>query len=146
LSERRVTFSIAPPSTLIEVVIESPRFSHIKRKANGHIDFISPLPCPFNYGCVPELLSGDGDPIDAVVLGARLPRGTKVTTRVIAVVDFIDAGDIDPKWICSDAPMTPTQHFSVHTFFVVYAIAKRQLNRVRGLPGATLYRGINLLA
>ena len=42
----------APPE--IEVVIEIPRGSFLKRGSTGHIDFVSPLPCPFNYGSVPS--------------------------------------------------------------------------------------------
>ncbi len=48
-----------------EVVIEIPRGSFLKRGSNGHIDFISPLPCPFNYGAVPDLLGLDNDLLDA---------------------------------------------------------------------------------
>ena len=46
--------SPAPPE--VEVVIEVPRGSFLKRGSTGHIDFISPLPCPFNYGSVPIYL------------------------------------------------------------------------------------------
>jgi len=38
----------------LEVVIEIPRRSFLKRGSTGHIDFVSPLPCPFNYGSVPH--------------------------------------------------------------------------------------------
>ena len=61
----------------VEVVIEVPRGSFLKRGSTGHLDFISPLPCPFNYGSVPSLLGLEGDLLDAVVLGPRLPRGTQ---------------------------------------------------------------------
>jgi hypothetical protein len=33
----------------LDVVIEVPRGSFVKRGSSGSIDFISPLPCPFNY-------------------------------------------------------------------------------------------------
>jgi len=46
-----------PPD--VEVVIEVPRGSFLKRGSSGHIDFVSPLPCPFNYGAVPTLLGWD---------------------------------------------------------------------------------------
>ena len=41
----------APPE--VDVVIEIPRGSFLKRGSTGHVDFVSPLPCPFNYGSVP---------------------------------------------------------------------------------------------
>jgi inorganic pyrophosphatase len=46
--------SSEPPE--VEVVIEVPRGSFLKRGASGRIDFVSPLPRPFNYGAVPTLL------------------------------------------------------------------------------------------
>src|SRR5215510_5929974 len=55
----------------LEVVIEVPRGSFLKRGSTGHVDFISPLPCPFNYGSVPQYLGLEGDLLDAVVLGPR---------------------------------------------------------------------------
>jgi inorganic pyrophosphatase len=53
------------------VVIEVPRGSFLKRGSTGHVDFISPLPCPFNYGSVPIYLGLEGDLLDALVLGKR---------------------------------------------------------------------------
>jgi len=53
----------------VEVVIEIPRGSFLKRGSTGHIDFISPLPCPFNYGSVPNFLGLEGDLLDALILG-----------------------------------------------------------------------------
>jgi inorganic pyrophosphatase len=46
----------SPEPPEVEVVIEVPRGSFLKRRSTGHIDFISPLPCPFNYGSVPIYL------------------------------------------------------------------------------------------
>jgi len=58
----------------LEVVIEVPRGSFVNR------DFISPLPCPFNYGAVPTLLGLEGDLLDAVVLGKRIAYGTRLVS------------------------------------------------------------------
>ena len=44
-----------PPE--LEVVIEIPRGSFLKRGSSGRIDFVSPLPCPFNYGSAPAWLA-----------------------------------------------------------------------------------------
>ena len=51
------------------VVIEVPRGSFLKRGSTGRIDFISPLPCPYNYGAVPTLLGLEGDLLDALASG-----------------------------------------------------------------------------
>jgi inorganic pyrophosphatase len=128
----------------LEVVIDVPRLGFIKRDDAGHVDFISPLPCPFNYGSVPNTLSGDGDREDAVVLGAALPRGTSVRVPVVARVDFVDAGLPDPKWICSFSPLTSADQRLVSAFFGFYAHSKGMLNRVRGKSGVTRYRGLQL--
>jgi inorganic pyrophosphatase len=45
-----------------------PRGSFLKRGLTGRIDFVSPLPCPFNYGAVPSHLGLEGDLLDALVL------------------------------------------------------------------------------
>jgi len=65
----------------VEVVIEIPRGSFLRRGSNGHIDFISPLPCPFNYAAVPEFLGLDNDLLNALVLGPRLPLGTRLRVK-----------------------------------------------------------------
>jgi inorganic pyrophosphatase len=125
----------------LTVIIDVPRGSFIKRGDNQTVDFISPIPCPFNYGHVPGTLADDGDAFDAVVLGPRLPLGStaEVTTR--ARVDFIDAGRSDPKWVCADAPLSRFQRVEVAGFFRCYAVAKRFINRFRGKRGPTRYLG-----
>ena len=56
------------------MVIEIPRGSFLKRGSTGRLDFLSPVPCPFNYGSVESLIGLEGDLLDAVVLGPRLSR------------------------------------------------------------------------
>ena len=81
----------------LRVAIEVPRGSFVKRDGRGRIAFLSPLPCPFNYGSVPGLTAGDGEWRDAVVLGPRLGRGTRIEVPVRGVIAFIDAGREDFK-------------------------------------------------
>jgi inorganic pyrophosphatase len=115
-----------------EVLIESPRWTLVKRRADGSVDFISPLPCPYSYGCIPGLGSGDGDPLDVVVLGPRLPRGERLRVPVVGVIGFLDAGEADPKVICSTRPLRPVDRVGLEVFFRSYALFKRALHRVRG--------------
>ncbi|MFO0697010.1 MAG: inorganic diphosphatase [Polyangiales bacterium] len=122
---------------LVTVEVEVPRFGFVKRRADGSVDFVSPIPCPFNYGSVPGTLAPDGDPIDAVVLGGRRPRGARVEARVIGEVAFVDAGDADPKRICAIGEVSPWERAQVVLFFRAYAHAKRWLNRLRGRSGRT---------
>jgi inorganic pyrophosphatase len=129
-------FSVPPelPSEP-EVLVESPRWSVVKRRADGGVDFISPLPCPYNYGCIPGWGSGDGDPLDVVVLGPRLRRGERLRVPVVGVIGFLDAGCEDPKVICSARPLRPVDRAGLEAFFRVYALFKRVLHRLRGRRG-----------
>lgn len=59
---------------------------------------------PCNYGIVPrallgEELGGDGDPLDMLVLGPSLPRGTVLPVQVIGLIHLVDDGDMDDKLI-----------------------------------------------
>lgn len=125
----------------LEVVIDVPRGSFIKRDDQGDIDFLSPIPCPFNYGHVPGTRAADGEGVDALVLGPRLAHGSTVSLTARGRLDFIDAGEADPKWICAAAPLTSGQRVQVELFFRSYALAKRLINRLRGKRGPTRYLG-----
>jgi len=122
-----------PPQ--LEVVIEIPRGSFLKRGSTGRVDFISPLPCPFNYGSIPTMLGMEGDLLDAVVLGPRLPLGSRVTVRVWGAVILADRGMTDDKLICSDRPVTFSERQNVLRFFSLYAKCKGLLNIWRRRPG-----------
>jgi inorganic pyrophosphatase len=122
-----------PP--VVEVVIEVPRGSFLKRGSTGHIDFISPLPCPFNYGSVPKYLGGEGDLLDAVVLGPRIRLGSRVAVRAWGAVTLTDRGMSDDKLICSSRALTPVEQERVLRFFHFYARCKALLNWFRGRRG-----------
>ena len=134
------------PPARVDVEIDTPRFSFVKRDDAGAIDFVSPLPCPFNYGSVPGTRSGDGDRVDALVLGRRRARGLVRQIPVVAIAHFVDAGKSDPKWICAARPLDLAGHTQVDAFFRAYALAKRALNRARGKAGETRYDGIQILS
>jgi len=123
------------------VVIDVPRGSFVKRRDDGSVDFISPVPAPFNYGHMPGTVAADGEGLDAVVLGPRLARGTRLSISAHERVGFIDAGVSDPKWICASLPLSDADRRRVERFFRRYAVAKRLINRVRGKSGATRYLG-----
>ncbi|MED5371690.1 MAG: inorganic diphosphatase [Myxococcota bacterium] len=123
----------------VQVLIEVPKGGFVKRELHegGSVDFISPLPSPYNYGCVPELPGADGDPQDVVVLGPRLRAGTRYDLPVVGVVRFFDAGAVDDKLIASDHAPTAAELRGLRRFFKLYALAKLVLNRRRGLSGRT---------
>ncbi|MDX2504480.1 MAG: inorganic diphosphatase [Gammaproteobacteria bacterium] len=125
----------------VEVIIEIPRGSFLKRGSTGELDFISPLPCPFNYGSVPALIGLEGDLLDAVVLGPRLSLGTKVKVYAWGAVGLTDRGLYDDKLICSHSPIPPWKQRLILLFFMIYAKAKSLLNLSRGRRGRNSCEG-----
>ncbi len=123
----------------VRVRVEVPRWSVFKREEE-RIEYVSPVPCPFNYGCVPDRPAPDGDALDALVLGARLPLGADVEVPVQGVVRFRDAGEVDDKLVCGRPP-SAADRLLIVAFFRSYAVARRAMNRLRGLPGTTRYEG-----
>ena len=128
-----------PPE--LEVVIEIPRGSFLKRGSTGRIDFISPLPCPFNYGSVPDYLGLEGDLLDALVLGPRLPLGARVRVKAWGAVTLMDRGMTDDKLVCSAHPLGLSEQKNVLRFFRFYAKCKWLLNLLRRQPGRNACEG-----
>lgn len=119
------------PGDMVSVVIEVARGSFVKRRPTGSVDFVSPFPCPYNYGSIVGTLGRDGDPLDAIVLGPRLPYGLQVRVRVFGCVEFVDGGVSDPKWVCGSGSIRPSERIGVERFFHVYAGFKRVLYTLR---------------
>ncbi len=138
VSEALLTKQGAP---LVEVVIEISRGSFIKRGFTSHIDFVSPIPCPFNYGSIPAYIGLEGDLLDAVVLGPRLKRGTRVEVKAWGAIGMTDRGMYDDKLICSDYPLSTGQRRLVLGFFHFYAWAKGIINFARGQHGENKCEG-----
>jgi inorganic pyrophosphatase len=125
----------------VEVVIEVPRDSFLKRGSNGRVDFVSPLPCPFNYGSVPTHVGLEGDLLDALVLGPRLPLGTRIRVKAWGAITLTDRGMCDDKLICSNRPLTAAERRNVLSFFQFYAKCKALLNLWRQRPGRNACEG-----
>jgi len=128
-----------PP--ILEVLIEVPRGSFLKRGSTGRVDFISPLPCPFNYGSVPEYIGLEGDLLDALVLGPRLSYGARVQVRASGAVTLTDRGMQDDMVVCSELRPSAAQWRSVLGFFHFYAKCKGLLNLLRHRPGRNACEG-----
>ena len=125
----------------LEIVIEVPRGSFLKRGLTGRIDFVSPLPCPFNYGAVPSHLGLEGDLLDALVLGPRLRFGTRVRLHAWGAVTLTDRGMSDDKLVCSVQRPSREERAEVLRFFRFYARCKALLNFVKRRPGRNACEG-----
>ena len=125
------------------MVVEVPRGSFVKRELHlNRIEFVSPLPCPFNYGFIPETQGSDGDPMDALELGPRLPYGSVVERDVVGVVRFLDAGAVDDKLILADHSPSAGALRLLRLFFSVYSPCRWLLNRSQGIRGETRFLGL----
>ncbi|MEX1363256.1 MAG: inorganic diphosphatase [Nannocystaceae bacterium] len=122
---------------ILTVIIEVPRGGMVKRRGDGSVDFVA-LPSPFNYGSVVGTVAADGDPLDAIVLGPRLPPGRTVQRRPLAVYGFVDRGLLDPKIVCGESlVLGGADRRAVERFFAVYSRFKRGLQRLRKQPERT---------
>ena len=79
--------------------------------ADGKPRTIDYLGYPANYGLIPQTLlskenGGDGDPLDVIVLGPSIKRGSVVKAKLIGVLRLKDRGEQDDKLVAisSDAP------------------------------------------
>ena len=137
----RTTADSSSETPEFDVVIEVPRGSFLKRDAHGHIHFVSPLPCPFNYGAIPAYLGCEGDLLDALVLGPRLAFGSRLRVRAWGAVTLTDRGQSDDKLICAVRAPSAAQRAAVLRFFRFYARCKALLNFVLRRPGRNACEG-----
>ncbi len=67
---------------------------------------------PANYGFIPRTLSGDGDPLDVLVLcGAAIYPATLVTCRPIGAIKMKDDGLLDEKIIAVPVQDPTYRHY-----------------------------------
>lgn len=106
--------------SLVNVVIEIPTGTLEKWEVNkekGHLELpeidgvrrvVDYLGYPGNYGMVPQSLQdaavgGDGDPLDILILGPPITRGSLAECRVIGIIRMLDNGELDDKLIALPA-------------------------------------------
>ncbi len=71
---------------------------------NGQPRIVHYMGYPGNYGAIPSTalpkeLGGDGDPLDVIVLGSAMERGSVAPVRVIGGLKMLDGGEQDDKLI-----------------------------------------------
>jgi len=103
-----------PEEGLINVVVEIPAGTSAKwevsekgasiewKLEDGKPRVVQYLAYPGNYGMIPRTrlpqeIGGDGDPLDVILLGTALERGSVVRARPIAVLRLLDQGERDDK-------------------------------------------------
>lgn len=91
----------------VNVIIEIPQGARVKYEMNKDAEVImvdrfvrTTMGYPANYGFVPNTLSGDGDPVDVLVLCSEpLYPGILVNAVPIALLEMEDEAGIDAKVI-----------------------------------------------
>jgi inorganic pyrophosphatase len=136
----------------VEVYVEIPKGGRNKYEWDHHTGgfrldrpLFSAVHYPGDYGFIPWTMSGDGDPLDALVLlGEPTFPGCTITARVVGVFDMADdkgvdakvitVADSDPRWSAvtdlGDMPghvLEEVQHF-----FSVYKDLERKVVTVEG--------------
>ena len=142
MPDRDPDITVISDAPELDVLIEIPKGSFLKRGSTGQIDFVSPFPCPYNYGSVPKFLGLEGDLLDALVLGPRLPLGSQLRIKAWGAVTLIDRGMEDDKLICSHHAPSRRELQDILRFFRFYARCKGFLNVYRRRAGANKCGGL----
>ena len=84
----------------------------VRDSIDGRPRSVDYLGYPANYGLIPNTLlskenGGDGDPLDVIVLGPPVERGSVVKCCLIGVLYLLDRGEQDDKLIAisTESPM-----------------------------------------
>ena len=96
---------------------------------------------PVNYGFVPQTVSYDGDPFDALVLGPPLANGTAVRGVPVALMQMRDEGIVDAKVVLSPVDgsgrarysLTPERRQAIAEYFSRYK--RHEPGTVTSVPG-----------
>lgn len=96
-----------PTPAVVNAVVEIPAGTtdkwEVKLDGSMVLDrVVAYLGYPANYGIVPRAvlgkeLGGDGDPLDVLVLGPAITRGSVVPARCIGTIRLVDRGEKDDK-------------------------------------------------
>lgn len=93
-------------SNLYNVVIEIPRGT--KKKYELVDNTFERVECvrkikykyPFYYGCFPQTLAGDNDPLDMILISQKKRKSLDIVTVIpLGIIRTLDCGEIDDKLI-----------------------------------------------
>ena len=102
---------------VVEVFVEIARNSHIKYEYDKEKKALicdrvlhTPFKYQFNYGFIPNTMSPDGDPLDAVILMEdELIPGCYIKCKILGYLETEDDSGVDPKLIlCPCKKVDPT--------------------------------------
>ncbi len=124
------------PPAEVNVIIENPmggepvKYELDKDTGMMFVDrFLhTPMFYPGNYGFIPHTLSGDGDPVDCMVIG-RTPvmPGAVMSVRPVGVLIMEDDGGMDEKIIAVPAPKLHPYHDNIEDYEDIRPILREQI-------------------
>lgn len=134
------------------VVVEIPRGSEKKieydeNKDQMFVEFVfkDGFSFRYNYGFIPHTKTGDGDTLDAILLGMTPIRsGTVVPCRPVAIMRQLDRGQIDDKIIAVPVGDNETEKYQsvkdipqkeIQEFILFYAEIARQKQKTIEITG-----------
>ena len=83
---------------------------------------------PGNYGFIPHTLSGDGDPVDCLVLGnTKVMPGSVMMVRPVGVLMMGDDGGQDEKIIAVPAPKLHPYHDDIEEYTDIRPILREKI-------------------
>ena len=86
-----------PAGTSQKWMVRSSDGAFFWERHDGRRRVVEYLAYPVNYGIVPRTLAWDGDPLDVLVLGPALPRGSVWAVRPVGMLRLSDGGARDDK-------------------------------------------------
>ncbi len=106
-----------------DIVIEIPYGSNIKYEYDEDNSKIrcdrvlsTSMHYPGNYGYIPNTLSGDGDPLDALLITEdSLQPNTIIKSKIIGVLVTKDESGQDEKIICVPSDKVDSRYSSINT-------------------------------
>ena len=146
----------------VNAVIEIPRGQTNKYEYDKQLNVFrldrnlySPVHYPGDYGFVPSTLSGDGDPLDVLVLvDAPSFTGCVMTVRPIGVLKMIDQSSEDEKILAVGlnnpvfkelkdyTELFPHLLREIEHFFTIYKELEAKPTKIQGWHGASKAREI----
>ena len=83
---------------------------------------------PVNYGYVPQTLSGDGDPVDVLVMTPfPLPTGVVVPCRAIGILEMEDESGIDGKVLAVPTQKLLPAYDKINTLGDIHDLTLQQI-------------------
>ena len=116
---------------------------------NGKPRIIEYLAYPFNYGFITQTVDsrekgGDGDPLDVVLIGPALQRGSIQKLKIIGAIKFLDHGEEDTKVVAvlSDGPLSDVEDISdlLLKYYGALEIIRLWFEGYKG-PGSLFFQG-----